>query len=159
MKANRWIHLVNSAGFIWKPSEFFLTILSAILKSVICWESVVAQDKSFCSFEQGPLPYCECLRSCLYDWWKSPPIPPIRQDQVSYRRSELDFFQLLWHVYCQLSLNHGVITGSENAGKRRNSACFSDAGLIAETHFGSCWVGQGRGRRRWGEQKHSIFFN
>lgn len=52
------------------------------------------------------------------------------------------FFQLLWHENCQLSLNHGVITGSENTAKRRNPACFSDAKLIAEARFGYCWGGQ-----------------
>lgn len=79
MKANRWIHLVNSAGFIWKPSEFFLTILSRILKSVICWEAVVAWDGCFGSSEQGVLPYCGCLPiRCVYLPILLPPTPSYR---------------------------------------------------------------------------------
>lgn len=159
MKANRWIHLVNSAGFIWKPSEFFLTILSGILKSVICWEAVVAWDGCSGSFEQGVLPCCGCLPiRCVYLPILLPPLPFL-QDQFSYWRSELDFFQLQCHENCQLSLNHGAITGSEYEGKRRNPACFSDDRLIAEAHFDYSWGGERRGRRRFGEQKHHIFFN
>lgn len=51
---------------------------------------------------------------------------PSLQDQFSSWRSELDFFQLQWHENCQLSLNHGAITGREYEGKRRNPAYFSD---------------------------------
>lgn len=158
MKANRWIHLVNSAGFIWKPSEFFLTILSGILKSVISWESVVAWDGCFCSFEQGALPYCLQIRYVyLSDWWKSPPISHILQDQLSYRRSELHFFHLLWRENYQLSLNHGVITGSEKAGKRRNAVFAIQVLDWLQSHvLVLVWVRRGE-ERRDGENETIVF--
>lgn len=95
---------------------------------------------------------------CVYLPVLLPPLPFL-QDQFSYWRSELDFFQLQWHENCQLSLNHGAITGSGYEGKRRNPACFSDGRLIAEARFDYSWGGERRVRRRFGEQKHHIFFN
>lgn len=96
------------------------------------------------------VPLCE---SC-----PSPAVPsPTRlEDQLSYWRSELDFPQLLCQENCQLSLNHGVITGSENAGER-NPACFSDARLIAETSFGFGYCGRGGEEGGDGENKNIVF--
>lgn len=148
-----WVHM--------ETFRIFLTILSRILKSVICWESVVAHNGCFSSSDrEGFLLRIRGQIRCLPLWKLSPlscSLCMVLKDQLSYWRSELDFSQLLCQKNCQLSLNHGVTTGSKKAGKR-NPACFSDARLIAEFWF---WLllTRGRGRRIQREQKHCISVN
>lgn len=137
-----WVHM--------ETFSIFLTIFSRILKSVICGESVVARSGCFCSFDRERFLLRISGQICCLPLWKlslpSCSLLTMLKDHLSYWRSELDFSQLLCQENCQLSLNHGVITGSEKAGKR-NPACFSDARLIAEFWFGLLLT-RGRGRRR-----------
>lgn len=94
----------------------------------------------------------------LSDWWKSPPIPPhpILQDQFSYWRRELDFFQLLWHENCQLSLNHGVITGSEKQEREEIRLAFQMLDWLQRHVLVTVGVGMGD-EGGDGENKNIVF--